>query len=497
MICVSIGRGRHQQMIAELQRLASEGVRLVELRVDFIRREVNLKRLLENRPCPVIITCRREEDGGQWKGTEEQRQMLLRSAIVEGTDYIDLEEDVAGQIPRFGPTRRIVSHHDFEKTPEDLAAIRDRLARLDADLVKIATIANTPHDNLRMLRLMADSKTPTVAFCMGEMGMCSRLLSGKYGAYLAYAAFSRERSLAPGQVSYREMRDIYGYDEIRSDTEVYGVVADPVAHSFSPVVHNAAFRALGLNKVYVPFRVPSQHLETFLRDCPALDVQGLSVTIPHKEAAVAYCEKVDKAVQGIGAVNTMLFEEGRFTGFNTDYRAAMNCIDTRLRTEERARPLAGRVALVLGAGGAARAFVFGLIRRGADVVVSSRTTEKAERLARALKARSISWDMRHMVKADVIVNATPIGMHPNVDESPLDLHSLRPNTIVFDTVYNPEQTLLYKQARERQCKVISGVEMFVGQAALQFRIFTGLDAPIEVMHEQLRRATGAARYEGA
>jgi len=175
----------------------------------------------------------------------------------------------------------------------------------------------------------------------------------------------------------------------------------------------------------------------------------------------------------------------------------MNCIDTRLRTEERARPLAGRVALVLGAGGAARAFVFGLIRRGADVVVSSRTTEKAERLARALKARSISWDMRHMVKADVIVNATPIGMHPNVDESPLDLHSLRPNTIVFDTVYNPEQTLLYKQARERQCKVISGVEMFVGQAALQFRIFTGLDAPIEVMHEQLRRATGAARYEGA
>lgn len=495
MICVSIGRGRHQQVIAEHQRLASEQIPLVELRLDYIRRDVNIRRLLDPRPCPVIVSCRREKDGGQWKGTEEQRLMLLRSAIVEGADYVDLEMDIADQIPRFGKTKRVISFHDFEKTPGNLEELRSQCAALDPDIVKLATMANSPTDNLRLLQVMRDSPVPMIAFCMGEMGRCSRVLGPKFNSQFAYAAFSPERSLAPGQFSYRELRDIYGYDRIQPDTEVYGVIADPVSHSLSPIVHNAAFIALGLNKVYVPFRVPVEHLSSFLDECPALDLRGLSVTIPHKETVVPRCDRVDKAVTGIGAANTLVFEQGGITGFNTDYRAAMNCLDQRLHTEERAKPLAGRIALVMGAGGAARAFVFGLLRRGADVVISSRTPERSEQLAKAFKARSIAWERRHAVNADVIINATPVGMHPNVNETPYETHALRPNTIVFDTVYHPEQTLLFKQARERQCKVISGVEMFIAQAALQFRHFTNLDAPVEIMHEALRRATGAARYE--
>ena len=220
-----------------------------------------------------------------------------------------------------------------------------------------------------------------------------------------------------------------------------------MAHSHSPIIHNAAFRACELNSVYLPFRVPVEDLHDFLQDAVALGVRGLSVTIPHKEAALAKCDRVDGAVKGIGAVNTLMFDEGHITGYNTDYRAAMNCLDLRLNTEERAKPLAGRMALVLGAGGVARAFVFGLLRRGADVVVSSRTVEKAERFAKAMKARHVPWERRQAVKADVIVNATPMGMHPNVDETPFDMHSLRPNTIVFETVYNPEQTLFYKAGK--------------------------------------------------
>ena len=493
MICVSIGRGRHQQMIAEHGRLVTEGIPLVELRLDFIRREVNIKRLLENRPGPVIVTCRRESEGGQWKGTEEQRLVLLRAAIVAGSDYVDLESDVAGRIPRFGPTKRIISCHNFHETPTDLASLHAQLCAHDPDIVKLATAANCPHDNLRMLKLIEGSARPTVAFCLGEMGLSSRLLCGKFGAPFTYAAFSPERSMAPGQISYKTLRELYNYDEISADTAVYGVVADPVAHSHSPVIHNAAFRACQLNCVYLPFRVPVEDLNPFLEDAAAFGVRGLSVTIPHKEAALAKCDRVDGAVRGIGAVNTLMFDEGHITGFNTDYRAAMNCLDLRLNTEERSKPLAGRVASVLGAGGVARAFVFGLHRRGADVVVTSRKAEKADRLAKAMKARHVPWERRLGVKADVIVNATPVGMHPNVDETPFDMHSLRPNTIVFETVYNPEQTLFYKQARQRQCRVISGVEMFIAQAALQFRIFTGQDAPVEVMHEQLRRTTGAAQ----
>lgn len=493
MICVSIGRGRHQQMIAEHARLAENGARLVELRIDCIRREVNLKRLLQNRPCPVVIACRREKDGGQWTGTEEHRIMLLRAAIVEGVEYVDLEEDIAAGIPKFGKTQRIISYHNLEKTPDDLAAIHARMARLDASVIKLATLANRPSDCVRMMSIVKGSKIPTSGFCMGDMGMATRILTAKFGAPFSYAASSSDRTLAPGQFSFHQMAKVFGYDSIRETTDVFGVIADPVAHSLSPIVHNAGFRALHLDKVYVPFRVPRESLSEFFTGCADLGVKGLSVTIPHKEAMVARCDRVDGAAKAVGAVNTIVWEAGEVHGFNTDYRAAMNCLDIRLNTESRKTPLAGHSALVLGAGGVARALVYGLKRRRADVVITSRKLEKAERLAQEMDARAIPWEQRHLTKVEVIVNCTPVGMHPNVDETPYDARYFRPNSIVFDTVYNPEQTLFFKQARERRCQVISGAEMFLGQAALQFKHFTGVEPPLAVLEESFRRAIGAAQ----
>ena len=228
MICTSIGRGRHRHMIAEHRHLVESGAKLVELRLDWINGDVNLKRLLTDRPCPVIVACRREADGGKWTGGEPQRLMLLRTAIAEGVEYIDLEEDVAGSIPRFGKTKRIVSYHNFRKTPDDLQEIHDRLSTLDPDVVKIATMANHPHDNLRMLNLVRDSRQPTVGFCMGDMGTASRILCGRFGSPWTYATFHQERVLAPGQFSYQQMKEVYHYDQIDAETVVYGVIADPV-----------------------------------------------------------------------------------------------------------------------------------------------------------------------------------------------------------------------------------------------------------------------------
>ena len=290
------------------------------------------------------------------------------------------------------------------------------------------------------------------------------------------------------------MREVYNYEHIDIDTEVYGVIADPIGHSLSPVVHNRAFRHAGLNKVYLPFRVPAEHLRQFIGDCEAMGVRGLSVTIPHKEAALKFCTKVDGAARAIGAINTLVFRDGGIHGFNTDYWAAMSCLDQRLGTADRKMPLVGQTALVLGAGGAARAMAFGLVRRGANVVIASRTFARAEELAESLSCRAVQWKNRHNIKADVLANATPIGMHPNVDETPYDKLYLRPQTVVFDMVYNPEQTLLHKEARQRRCRVISGLEMFVGQASLQFQHFTGQHPPFEIVRDSVKRAIGAVRY---
>lgn len=493
MICVSIARGRHRHMIAEHRHLVEQGAKLVELRVDYIRGEVSIKRLIAERPGPVIITCRREQDGGKFAGTEEQRLLLLRTAIAEGVEYVDLEEDIAARIPRYGKTKRIVSFHDFRKTPDDLEAIHRRLCGLDADIVKLATLANSPLDNLRMLRLVRHSKVPTVGLCMGEIGTPTRILCGKYGAPFTYATFSSERVLAPGQLSFEQMRDVYRYEQIRADTEVYGVVADPVAHSLSPLIHNAGFRHYNLNKVYLPFRVLREHLFDFLDHAEELDIRGLSVTIPHKEAVLEKLTHADEAVHGIGAANTILFRDSERLGFNTDYQAAMESLEAAVAADEPFGSLEGKTCLLLGAGGVGKAIAYGLVHRGVHVLVADGDEERARELAQKLDCQEVPWDRRQTVSADILVNCTPIGMHPNVDQTPFPKTHLRPSMIVFDAVYNPENTLLVKDARARNCTVITGVDMFVRQACLQFKLFTGQEGPADLMRDVIKQATSAAR----
>jgi 3-dehydroquinate dehydratase/shikimate dehydrogenase len=454
-----------------------------------------LKRLLAERPCPVIITCRREKEGGRWTKPEEQRLMLLRQAIAAGVEYVDLEEDIATSIPRFGKTKRIISYHNFQETPEDLNHLHYQLSSLNADIVKIATMAHSPHDNLRLIRLMRASRVPTVAFCMGDFGQASRILAGKFGAPFTYSTFHPERTMAPGQLSHQQMKETYRYEKINRETEVYGVIADPISHSLSPHIHNAAFDAMGLNKVYVPFRVRPEDLKQFLHDCRELGIRGISVTIPHKEEILQYVTKFDNQTQEIGACNTMVWEDDDRKVYNTDYRAAMDGIDAVFGgSEKNPTAMKGSHALVLGAGGVARAIVVGLGRRGCDITIASRSPDRADALAHFCKGKSIAWGLRHTVPCDLVINCTPVGMHPNLDDTPYEQKHLKPEMAVFDTVYNPERTLLLKQAGEVGCRLITGVDMFISQAALQFKLFTGREAPTELMRQVIRRTISAVKY---
>ncbi len=494
MLCVSIGRGRHRHVIAEHRHLVEQGARLVELRLDYLQSSINVKRLLADRPGPVVISCRRERDGGKSTLSEPDRQMLLRTAISEGAEYVDIEEDIAASTPRFGQTKRIISLHNFRQTPADLPAIHARMAALDADIVKIATMANQPSDNLRMLRLIRDSEIPTVGICMGDLGMPTRILAGKFGAPFTFATFHQERALAPGQLSFAQMTESYHYDDVAAATKVFGVIADPVGHSLSPLIHNAALLHAGIDAVYVPFRVPPEHLEDFLASAGEWDLRGLSVTIPHKEAVLDKLTDRDEWVDGIGAANTIVFDGPARRGYNTDCHAAMESLERAMSSDGAPATLSGKTALVLGAGGASKAIAYGLHQRGAQVVLTSRTLDRAKQLADRLGCRVVDWKSRHGVAPQVLVNCTPVGMHPNVDESPFDKHHLKPSMIVFDTVYNPESTLLVKFAREQSCRVVTGIEMFVRQAALQFKLFTGQEAPSDVMTDTLRRAIGPVKY---
>jgi 3-dehydroquinate dehydratase/shikimate dehydrogenase len=479
----------------EIQEAAKRGARMIELRLDFLAKPPDYKRLLQQRPCPLIATFRRPQDGGRWGGSEEERLMQLRQAIVAGFDWVDLESDVADKIRRFGKVKRIVSYHNMREVPEDLELIHERMCRQDADVVKIAVRAQDPTDNLRVLRLLQKPATPTVAFCMGDMGIPSRILAAKHGVPFAYAAFNRERNVAPGLPSFDEMTRIYHYEEINADTQVFGVVGDPIGHSLSPLIHNAALRQLGINAVYVPFRVPRGELEGFLKAFDALPVKGYSVTIPHKEAAAAFARQKDTPVDLTQAANTLIRGLDGFQAFNTDYSAAVDSLLANMPPSLDGGPptLHSRVVLLLGAGGVARAVAHALHREGALLTIVNRTPERAHEIAEELGCRAMDWAARNSVACEIIVNCTSIGMHPNVDDSPVHHSVLKPGLVVFDCIYNPETTLLVKEARARGCHVITGVDMFVRQAAQQFRLFTGQEPPIPLMEKTVRRALSPLR----
>ncbi len=495
MICVSIGRGRHRMLMAEHAHFAEQGVELVELRLDFIRRPVNLKRLLNDRPCQVVATCRRPADGGKWMLTEDDRRTLLRTAIADQADYVDLEWDVAGEIPRYGKTKRIVSYHNFDETPEHIEDIHEKLCGLDPDIVKIATMANNPLDNMRVLRLSRDSDVPTVAFCMGEMGLPSRVLCGRFGAPMTYATFHEDRQMAPGQLSYKQMVELYDYDRINSETTVLGVIADPIGHSLSPVVHNAGIRKAGLNMIYLPFRVPAEYLDEFIETCPELGVRGLSVTIPHKQTVLKCLNVLDDNVAGVKAANTVVFKGTDALGYNTDCSAALESLRSAMTAHSPdEQPFAGKRVLILGAGGVARAIASTLQRAEANVFVCSRDFRKAEDLATEIDCKVVDWPARQNFDSHYLINCTPVGMHPNLDETPFVADWFTKQTVVFDTIYNPEQTLFIKQAREAGCLTITGVDMFVRQAADQFKLFTGKEPDLELIRYEVKRGISAARY---
>jgi 3-dehydroquinate dehydratase/shikimate dehydrogenase len=475
-------------MLIEIQEAAKRGAEFIEVRLDFLARAIDLKRILANKPCPFVATLRRQQDGGRWAGTEEQRRMLLRQAIVGGFDWVDLETDIAETIPRFRDVKRIVSYHNLKEMPADLEEIHAKMQAQDADVVKIAVRAEHPKDNLRVLDLIRKGPKPTVALCMGDMGVASRILGAKYGAPFTYAAFNKERGLAPGILSFEEMRKLYNYDAINADTRVFAVIGDPIEHSLSPLAHNAAFRKKGINGVYVPLRIPRSDLVESLKLLRRVPIEGYSVTIPHKESILDLAHDHDELSQKCRAANTLIpQEQGKFAAFNTDGAAALASLRNAMMDMEGGPVLSGRSTLILGAGGAARALAYTLKAEGALLTISNRTAARGVQLAQELDCRHVDWSGRNSVSTEVVINCTPIGMHPNLDETPLHHSALRPGLVVMDVVYNPETTLLVRQARERGCRVVTGVDMFVRQAAEQFRYFTGEDAPIDDMKRVVSR----------
>ena len=467
----------------------AEGADAVECRLDFLDSppdESQLRELLTDAPLPVIVTCRPVREGGHFEGEESARLEVLRQAASFSPAFVDMEigtprEDWPG-VPI------ILSHHDFEHLPGDMESILAEMERSDASTNKVAFLAAGPEDAFRAFDAIRGCTKPTLALAMGEGGVMSRILAGKFGAFGTFASVAKGAESAPGQPTIFELRGLYRWDAIGPQTAVCGVIGCPVGHSMSPAIHNAAFTATGADAVYVPLLIqPGSDDFTRFMDAllarPWIHWRGLSVTIPHKEHALAYVgpENCDELACKIGAVNTItLSPEGKLRGDNTDYAAAIDALcDTMGIARE---GLAGRTVAVLGAGGAARAIVAALAHYRAQVTIYNRTVSRCEALAEEFSCEARGRDALDSLDARIVINCTSIGMHPKVDASPME--SIPSSVeVVFDTVYNPIETLLLSRARDAGCLTVTGLDMFVNQAAAQFEIWTGQAAPRDVMRD--------------
>ena len=480
MICIPITAKRAEDTVLEMLS-ASKYADIVELRIDYIpelqNAEACIEESLKRKIKPVIITNRPVREGGKFNGSEQDRLRLLQKAIDLGVDYVDVEYDSIKQITRRNSSKIIISHHNFKETPHDLSKIYDEICQQKPDIVKIVTHANDITDNIRIFELLQSTNIPTISFCMGELGYISRILTGKFGGFLTFASLEKGKESAPGQLTVDELSKTYHFKNINKKTKLYGIIGNPVSHSMSPAIHNAAFTEKGLKNVYVPLKIAN--IETFMKECREIDFQGFSVTIPHKESVLPFLDDLDHTARKIGAINTIVNRNRKLTGYNTDCMAAVMGLEYSMK--EANETLNNKKISIIGAGGAARAIAFGLKEKGCDITIFNRTTERAEKLSQDVKCEFKSFEEIHKLDSDILINTTSIGMFPGVDQTPVSKNILKEGMIVFDAVYNPIETRLLRDAKEQGCHTVNGLSMFINQAAEQFRLWTGIDAPIELM----------------
>jgi len=435
---------------------------------------------------PRIVTYRPQWEGGMYSGDDDFRLGVLKKAAELGAEYIDVELRAADsffkesyKLPE--GTKLILSSHDFESTPPVASLKRTVQAMWErgADVAKVATTATDISHSADVLSLLNGARGPTIALAMGERGVVTRLLAPKFGGFLTFAALEGRPS-APGQPTLGELQGLYRAGSQRSDTRVFGIVGNPVSHSRSPVLHNTAMEAVGFNGVYVPLLVDD--MAKFLEAFSLPDFAGFSVTIPHKEAALALADWADPVASSIGAANTLVRQEGGgLSAFNTDWEAAITAIEGALGGPG---SLEGKTVVVLGAGGAGKAIAFGAAERGANVIVANRNLERAEQLVKSVpgaQAVSLEQVSAGEVCGDVIANTTSVGMHPMEDATPVTQEAISKYSVAFDAIYTPLETRMLREARHAGCTVVGGIEMFVGQAVKQFELFTNSKATPDVV----------------
>ncbi len=488
-ICVSVCAETAEEMLEQIRR-AEDSADVIEVRLDCLQpKQIHKAFAFLASKKPLLLTYRPKKQGGKAEDDLNNRKLLWIVFVLNGSLdtkklWFDYEEDLTNLQKVSNPVT-IRSYHDFSGTPENLSEIFGHLSA-KSDVAKIAVQADDISDSIAVWKLLEKAQSENkqiIPIAMGEAGKWTRILGLAHGALMTYAALNAGNETAPGQISAQDLIDIYRVKELNEQTEIYGILGNPVSHSLSPFMHNAAFKARNMNAVFIPFEI--KNLDEFIKRFVKketrevkLNFKGFSVTIPHKQAIIKHLDSIDETAKRIGAVNTVKIVDGKLQGFNTDAPGFIEPLRNSYGD------LCGAKVAILGSGGAARACVYALKKEGANVCVYARNLEKAENLAAEFEVelRELVITNDALRDFDILVNTTPLGMKGRFEmETPLRAAQIESVKLVYDLVYNPFETRLLKEAKSVGVPTIGGFAMLAAQGAAQFKIWTGEAAPVKEM----------------
>ena len=490
-ICVSVCAETADEMLEQI-RCSEDLADVIEVRLDCIKsKQIHKAFAFLISKKTLLLTYRPKEQGGKAESDLFQREIFWKAFVINGSNdtrkfWFDYEYDLTN-LQRVSNPVTIRSFHDFSGVPENPGEIYEKLSG-KSEIAKIAFQVNEITDTIPVWKLLERAKSENkkiIPIAMGEVGKWTRILGLSRGAFLTYAALESGRETAPGQVSAKDLIEVYRVKELDENTEVYGIIAGDTSYSMSPYMHNAAFNFHKLNSVFVPLQV--ENLDEFMRRMVLektreieLNFKGFAVTNPHKIEIMKYLDFIDEDAEKIGAVNTIKTENGKLYGYNTDADGFVEPLKNSYSD------LSGAKVAVIGNGGAARACIYALKKENANVRIFARNIKKAESLAKEfnneLEELPKTENQKPKTSFDIIVNTTPLGTKGELEnETPLFAEQIKNAHLAYDLVYNPFVTRFLKEAKSVDVPTIGGLAMLVAQAMKQFEIWTKLDAPMKEM----------------
>jgi 3-dehydroquinate dehydratase/shikimate dehydrogenase len=487
MICIAIAQDSRRMALVDMLNAANQ-CDLLEVRLDRFGKPPDIHEVLARKPKPVIFSCRRPQDGGEWRGTEEERLTLLRQCIVSKADYVEIELDVADQIRKFPPAKRVICYTNLQKTPRDIAQIYAQAQTKNPDIIKLVTLARTPEEAWPLVQILSKPSVPTVVVGLGKPGIMLSILGKKIGAPWTYAALEKGMEAYPDQPTVRELSTVYHYPAIERSTRFIGVTGFGAREYATVAALNAVLASLGLPMRCLPLGLGSVPL--FRKVMDAVKFAGVIVDEAHREEILAIASERDPATEEAGAADLLLAKEKNWHAHNTTSQAAFEALEELMRARAPSeKPLQGRVVMVVGANASARTIGLGLKLRGAVLIIASKDRAAGNKLAQILECRSIQFEALYSNMHDVLVvcdqEKEPGQTSEHAGEPAVHAGYLKSSMFVMDVTPGIQKSPLLHDAKQRGCAVVSPRQLLEAQLRMQARLITGQDVPSDLIQQSL------------